>query len=65
MSSKRSTAPTYQDTITTRKERDEAYRVAWDLGKALVREGKQNELGVRVVGRVGVFHVELHNYLEA
>lgn len=65
MSSKKSTAPTYQDTITTRKGRDEAYRVAWDLAGTLVREGKQDELGIRVVGRVGVFHVELHNYLGA
>lgn len=60
MGSKVSTAPTFVQIIEIRDDREQAYKVAWTLAGELVRKGKQNELGMRVVGRCGVFHVELH-----
>jgi len=52
---------TYVDTITTREDRAEAYAVMFGLAHQLTLKGKQDEFGVRVVGRTGVFHIELHS----
>lgn len=54
---------TFVELITVRQDREEAWETAWDLAKTLVLQGRQHELGMRVVsGHNRTFRVELHQY---